>query len=72
MLDHRGRVTIPNALRDELQIEARTTFTVVREGTDIRLVRQLTDKQTLMANSSRDEWGEDAFRAAGEVTFGVR
>lgn len=68
-INNRGRLTIPKALRDDLQIEGGTTFTVVREGTDIRLVRQLPELQTLSSGKSRDEWGEEAFRDAGDATF---
>lgn len=71
-INDRGRLTIPKELRDELQIEAGTTFTVVREGGDIRLLRQLPDLHTLSTGRSRDEWEEDAFRDAGEATFGGR
>lgn len=71
-LNARGRLTIPKELRDELHLEAGTTFTVVREGSDIRLVRQLPELETLSSGRSRDEWGEDAFRDAGEATFGGR
>ena len=69
-LNARGRLTIPKALRDELHLEAGTTFTVVREGSDIRLVRQLPELETLSSGRSREDWGEDAFRDAGEATFG--
>lgn len=71
-LNDRGRLTIPKALRDELQLEAGTTFTVVRDGADIRLVRHLPELQTLSSGKSRDEWEETAFRDAGEATFGGR
>lgn len=69
-LNERGRLTIPKALRDELHLDPGTTFTVVQEGRDIRLVRQLPELHTLSADKSKDEWGEDAFRDAGEATFG--
>jgi len=69
-INERGRLTIPKELRDELQIEGGTTFTVVREGTDILLVRQLPELETLSSGRPRDEWGEDTFRDAGEATFG--
>lgn len=69
-INHRGRLTIPKPLRDDLRIDAGTTFTVVREGTDIRLVRQLPDLYTLTSDRSREEWDEDTFRDAGEATFG--
>ncbi|ELY53616.1 hypothetical protein C493_13908 [Natronolimnohabitans innermongolicus JCM 12255] len=65
-------MTIPKELRDDLQIEEGTTFTVVREGSDIRLVRNLPELQTLSAGKSREEWGEKAFRDAGDATFGGR
>ncbi len=71
-LNHRGRLTIPKTLRDELQLEGGTTFKVVREGSDIRLVRQLPELHTLTSGKSRDEWGDKAFRDAGESTFGGR
>lgn len=66
-LNHRGRLTIPKQLREELQLEGGTEFVVVREGGDIRLVRKLPELETL---SRDDEWGEEAFRDAGEATFG--
>lgn len=68
-LNHRGRLTIPKPLRDELQLDDGTTFEVVREGGDIRLVRQLPGLKTLRRD---DEWGDEAFRDAGEGTFGER
>lgn len=71
-INDRGRLTIPKALRDDLRIEGGTTFRVVREGSDIRLVRQLPELQTLSSGKSRDEWGDEAFRDAGEATFGGR
>lgn len=71
-VNDRGRLTIPKELRDDLQIEGGTRFTVVREGNDIRLVRDLPDLQTLSSGKSRDEWGDEAFRDAGEATFGDR
>lgn len=72
-INHRGRLTIPKALRDELQLEAGDTFTVVREGADIRLVRHLPDLHTLSSGKTRDEWADaEAFRDAGDATFGGR
>ena len=71
-INDRGRLTIPKPLREDLQIEGGTRFTVVREGRDIRLVRQLPDLQTVSSGRSRDEWEGDAFRDAGEATFGSR
>ena len=71
-INARGRLTIPKELRDELHLEAGTTFTVVREGSDIRLVRQLPELETLSSGRSREDWSEDAFRDAGEATFGGR
>ena len=59
-------------MRDELHLDAGTSFTVIRDGTDIRLVRDLPELQTLSSGKSRKEWGEDAFRDAGESTFGGR
>lgn len=71
-LNDRGRLTIPKALREDLRLKGGTTFTVVREGTDIRLVRQLPELETLSAGRSEDEWDGEAFRDAGEATFGGR
>lgn len=71
-INDRGRLTIPKELRDDLHLKAGTTFTVVREGSDIRLVRQLPDLETLSSGRSREDWGEDAFRDAGDATFGGR
>jgi AbrB family looped-hinge helix DNA binding protein len=71
-VNDRGRLTIPKGLREDLRIGAGTTFTVVREGSDIRLVRQLPELETLSSGRSPEEWGEDAFRDAGEATFGGR
>jgi AbrB family looped-hinge helix DNA binding protein len=71
-INARGRLTIPKELRDELHLEAGTTFTVVRDGSDIKLVRQLPELETLSTDRSREDWGEDAFRDAGEATFGGR
>lgn len=68
-LNDRGRLTIPKPLRDDLQLEAGTEFEIVREDGDIRLVRQLPDLETLTRG---DEWGPEAFRDAGEATFGDR
>jgi len=69
-LNHRGRLTIPKALRDDLHLDAGTTFTMIRDGSEIRLVRQLPELQTVSSGKSRSEWGEKAFRDAGEATFG--
>ena len=66
-LNDRGRLTIPKELREDLQLEGRTEFAVVREGADIRLIRQLPALETLTRD---EEWGEEAFRDAGEATFG--
>lgn len=71
-INDRGRLTIPKKLRDALQIEEGTEFKVIREGGDIRLVRQLPELQTITSGKSKEEWGEDAFRDAGEATFGGR
>ena len=68
----RGRLTIPKPLREDLQIEGGTRYTVIREERDIRLVHQLPDLQTVSSGRSRDEWEGDAFRDAGEATFGRR
>jgi len=68
-LNDRGRLTIPKELRSDLQLEGGVEFKVIREGGDIRLVRQLPELETL----TRDEdWGEEAFRDAGKATFGDR
>ena len=66
-IDHRGRVTIPIELRDELDLEEGAEFRVVRDGSDIRLVRELPELETLTRGT---EWGDEAFRDAGEATFG--
>jgi len=71
-INDRGRLTIPKELRDDLQIEGGTRFTVVRDGGDIRLVRQRPELRTLSSGRSRDDWEADAFRDAGEATFGGR
>lgn len=68
-LNHRGRLTIPKALRDDLNLEDGTEFRVVREGGDIRLVRELPDLEPVTRG---EEWGAEAFRDAGEATFGGR
>jgi AbrB family looped-hinge helix DNA binding protein len=66
-LNDRGRLTIPKQLRDDLQLDAGTEFKVVREGGDIHLVRQLPELETLTRGG---DWGDEAFRDAGEATFG--
>lgn len=66
-VNDRGRLTIPKRLRDDLAIEGGTEFEVVREGGDIRLVRRVPGLETLTRGG---EWGEEAFRDAGEATFG--
>ena len=71
-INHRGRLTIPKDLRDEMHLEAGTEFAVVRDGREIRLVRELPDLVTLTAGKSGDDWEDDAFRDAGEATFGGR
>lgn len=71
-INDRGRLTIPKGLRDALHIEGGTTFTVIREGNEVRLVRQLPELRTVSSGKSRDDWDEDAFRDAGEATFGGR
>lgn len=68
-LNERGRLTIPKALRDDLNLEGGAEFEVRREGGDIRLVRRLPDLETLRRD---EEWGAEAFRDAGEATFGGR
>lgn len=68
-LNDRGRLTIPKELRDDLRLEDGTEFTVVREGGDIRLVRQLPELETLTRGG---DWGDEAFRDAGDATFGGR
>jgi AbrB family looped-hinge helix DNA binding protein len=66
-LNHRGRLTIPKQLRDDLNLDDGTTFTVIREAGDIRLVRELPELETLTRD---EEWGDEAFREPGEATFG--
>jgi len=69
-VNDRGRLTIPKTLRKDLQIDAGTTFRVVRDGTDVRLVRELPDLETLSTGKSDEDWEGVAFRDAGEATFG--
>ena len=69
-VNERGRLTIPKELREELQIEGGTSFTVVRDGGDIRLVRKLPELTTVSSGKSTEEWENKAFRDAGEATFG--
>lgn len=69
-INDRGRLTIPKALREDLQIEPGARFTVVRDGGDIRLVRNLPELRTLSSGKSREDWGSKAFRDAGTATFG--
>ena len=71
-INDRGRLTIPKALRDDLNIEGGTAFTVIHEANTIRLVRQLPELQTVSTDRSREEWDEEAFRDAGDATFGGR
>ncbi|MDS0260227.1 AbrB/MazE/SpoVT family DNA-binding domain-containing protein [Haloarcula sp. S1CR25-12] len=71
-INDRGRLTIPKKLRDEMHLDAGTTFTVVRDGTDIRLVRELPELRTLSSGKSDEDWGPETFRDAGEGTFGGR
>lgn len=72
-INHRGRLTIPKALRDEMHLEAGEKFKVIRDGAEIRLVRQLPELETLSSGKSKDEWADsDAFRDAGDATFGGR
>lgn len=66
-LNDRGRLTIPKPLREELCLEAGTEFEVIREGGEIRLVRRLPELKTLTYDG---EWGDEAFRDAGEALFG--
>ncbi|AKH97388.1 AbrB/MazE/SpoVT family DNA-binding domain-containing protein [Halanaeroarchaeum sulfurireducens] len=69
-INDRGRLTIPKELREKLQIEGGTEFTLVRDGGEIRLIRQLPELQTLTTDKSEEEWANEAFRDAGEATFG--
>lgn len=71
-VNERGRLTIPKELRDDLHIEDGTTFTVVREGNDIRLVRELPELHTVSADKTDEDWDDRAFRDAGRATFGGR
>lgn len=66
-INHRGRLTIPKPLREEMNLEAGTEFDVIRDGGEIRLVRRLPELETLTYDG---EWGEEAFRDAGEALFG--
>lgn len=70
-LDQQGRLPLPRALLEDLQLEDGTTFTVVRAGTDIRLVRQRSSLQTVSTDRSRQAWRDvKPFRDAGDATFG--
>ncbi|MDZ7746925.1 MAG: AbrB/MazE/SpoVT family DNA-binding domain-containing protein [Halobacteriales archaeon] len=69
-INDRGRLTIPKPLRDELHIDGGTTFTAIREGSDIRLVREIPALETLSTGNDDDEWRGTAFRDAGDATFG--
>jgi AbrB family looped-hinge helix DNA binding protein len=71
-LNERGRLTIPKGLRDELNLGDGSTFTVVRDGNDIRLERKLPELTPVESGKSDDEWVGEAFRDAGELTFGGR
>lgn len=66
-LDHRGRLTIPKELREDLSLADGTEFRVRREGERICLVREPPELETLTRGEG---WGEEAFRDAGEATFG--
>ncbi|MFB6362101.1 MAG: AbrB/MazE/SpoVT family DNA-binding domain-containing protein [Halobacteriales archaeon] len=66
-LNERGRLTIPAALREDLNLGPGDQFSVIREGASIRLVRELPALETL---TREEEWGPDAFRDAGTATFG--
>jgi len=66
-LNASGPLTIPKPLRDALNLEAGTEFTVIREGASIRLVRELPPLETLTRGQ---EWVGEAFRDAGAATFG--
>jgi len=66
-MDGRGRLTLPKPLREELHLDGDTEFEVVSDGSDIRLVRHPTELETLTRG---EEWGDEAFRDAGDATFG--
>ena len=68
-IDARGRLTLPKALREDLRLEGETSITVVREGADIRLVRETPELRTLSTEKPLEEWDGDAFRDAGDATF---
>jgi bifunctional DNA-binding transcriptional regulator/antitoxin component of YhaV-PrlF toxin-antitoxin module len=68
-MDDRGRLTLPRALREELHLDAGTKFHVFRDDRDIRLVRCVPELETLTRD---EEWGDEAFRDAGEATFGYQ
>lgn len=65
-IDGRGRRTLPEPRREELRLGGGAEFEVVREGGDIRLVRCAPELETLARN---EEWGDEAFRDAGDATF---
>ncbi|WP_152421163.1 AbrB/MazE/SpoVT family DNA-binding domain-containing protein [Natronolimnohabitans innermongolicus] len=60
---------LPTALREDLQLEGETAVTVVRDGADIRLVRNPSELRTCSAEKSETERIENAFRDAGDATF---
>ncbi len=66
-INGRGRLTIPKPLREEMNLDAGTEFDVIREGGEIRLVRQLPELETVTRGG---EWGDEAFHDAGEALFG--
>lgn len=68
-VDDRGRVTIPKEIRDRLGIRPGDEVTVEVVDGEIQLRPEISSIQTV----SRDEdWGPEAFRDAGEATFGDR
>jgi bifunctional DNA-binding transcriptional regulator/antitoxin component of YhaV-PrlF toxin-antitoxin module len=71
-IDERGRLTLPKELREELQIDGGTVFGVLQDGPNILLTRRDYDLETLRSKKSNQEWRNDAFRDAGEGTFGGR
>lgn len=69
-LNDRGRLTIPKAVREKLQLDAGDEFDVVIEDGDIRLVRVLPELETITTGKTDEEWEGVAFHDAGEATFG--
>jgi len=69
-MNDRGRLTIPQELREQMHLDAGEEFTVLRDGNTIHLVRKLPELETISTDRSDEEWEGRAFHDAGEATFG--